>query len=738
MAPLSIGRLAANHPWLTFAAWSVVLVASVFMATRMNLTDDDETTAPTESESAYELLNERFRSGIQRQDPEPETLVNANAGSRHANFVIIEGEPDTLAAFLPAADEALRDPNVGIYRTISALNDRPELISVDGGAALIQVFGFSSSVSPIVDALNEADGIRATVVSEDIVNEEFEELAEDTLLRGELIGVSVAMVILLLVFGAAVAAGLPVLLAIVAITAAMGATSVVSQFFGLSTFVVNMITMIGLAVGIDYSLLVVQRFREERARGHSKQESIERTASTSGRAVLFSGIAVVIALSGMFMMPDTIFRSFATGTILVVVMAVVAALTLLPAMLSLLGDKVNLGTIPIIGRQRPTHEERGMWNAITHLVMRNAIVSVVVAAGLLLLAAGWVLSINLGSNGIDALPESSDSRHAFEVLNTEFTESPNEAIIVIGADDVTSEEVTAGIDGLLALLAADESFGAPELRLSVNDEVARLDVSMKGDFSSRASKDAVSRLRDEYIPDAFPGDVAEVFVGGDAAEDVDFVNLIRSYIPRVFIFVLALSFILLLVAFRSIVVPIKAVVMNLLSVGAAYGLLVLVFQEGVGADLLGFQTTDIIEPWLPLFLFSILFGLSMDYHVFLLSRIKERFDQTGDNQASVAFGLRSTGSLITGAALIMVAVFGGFAMGDLVMFQQVGFGLASAVIIDATIVRSVLVPASMALLGRWNWYFPSWLEWLPEVHIEGESTLPPTAGRSEQPTGGGR
>ena len=575
-------------------------------------------------------------------------------------------------------------------------------------------------------------------ISEEIVEDEFQALAEDTLLRGELIGVSVALIILLLVFGAAVAAGLPILLAIVAIIAAMGGTSVVSQFFGLSDFVVQMITMIGLAVGIDYSLLMVQRFREERRLGHPKQEAIERTASTSGRAVLFSGLAVVIALSGMFMIPETIFRSFAVGTILVVIMAVIAALTLLPAMLSLLGDNVSLGTLPFFGRQRSPEEEKGLWNAITHLVMDRAAVSVLVTGAILLAAAAWVLAINLGSNGINSLPESSDARHAFEVLNREFTESPNEAIIVIDSPSIRRVELVAAIDDLTAMLAADASFGTTELRFSTTGDLAVIDAPMKGDFSSGESRASLSRLRNEYIPAAFTEDIASVYVTGDAAWDIDFVETIKDYIPRVFIYVLALSFILLLFAFRSIVVPIKAVLMNLLSVGAAYGLLVLVFQKGFGAGLLGFQTTDIIEPWLPLFLFSILFGLSMDYHVFLLSRIKERFDQTGDNRASVAFGLRSTGSLITGAALIMVAVFGGFATGDLVMFQQVGFGLASAVIIDATIVRSVLVPASMALLGRWNWYFPSWLEWLPEVHIEGESTASTEAqpDAAEQPAGG--
>ena len=293
------------------------------------------------------------------------------------------------------------------------------------------------------------------------------------------------------------------------------------------------------------------------------------------------------------------------------------------------------------------------------------------------------------------------------MLNAEFRDSPNEAEIVIDAARIDAPAVQVAVAELPALLAADGAFGAPRYR-----------ASNTGDFSSRESRAALDRLCTEYIPTAFAG-VAAVYVTGDTAFDADYVSVIGKYTPFVFAYVLGFTFLLLLITFRSLVVPLKAVVMNLLSVGAAYGLIVLVFQEGVGAGLLGFQRSDVIEPWLPLFLFTILFGLSMDYHVFLLSRIKERWDETGDNYGAVTYGLRATGALITGAALIMVAVFGGFAAGDLLMFQQMGFGLAVAVILDATVIRSILVPASMELLGQRNWYFPSWLEWMPQIHIEG-------------------
>ena len=372
-----------------------------------------------------------------------------------------------------------------------------------------------------------------------------------------------------------------------------------------------------------------------------------------------------------------------------------------------------------------------MWNWITKAVTARPLISVVATSGLLVAAAVPVVTINLGSIGISALPEDSDFRHAFDVINEEFSAGVLTADIVIDAADVNDAAVRSAIEGLTAALEADEFFGSAELETNEAGDLALLTVAMLGDFSSTESKSALQRLRNGYIPAAFDGQSAEVLVGGPTAETVDNVQTQKEYLPLVFTFVLGFSFLLLLVVFRSIVVPLKAVALNLLSVAAAYGILVLVFQEGIGVGLLGFQESAVIESWLPLFLFAILFGLSMDYHVFLLSRIKERYDETHDNAASVAHGLRSTAGIITGAALIMVAVFGGMASGDLVVFQQVGFGLAIAIILDATIIRMVLVPASMALLGDWNWYLPAWLEWLPRINIEGAQVQEPASARGE-------
>jgi RND superfamily putative drug exporter len=430
-------------------------------------------------------------------------------------------------------------------------------------------------------------------------------------------------------------------------------------------------------------------------------------------------MAVTIALAGMLIAPDPVFQSFAVGAMLVVAATVLAALTLLPALLALLGHRINWLTLPFIGRASARGGGGKGWQLFVGAVTKRPVISVVLSAGILIAMALPVFNINLGTVGIGTLPEDNSSRHAFDVLNEEFSDGVLTADVVVQAPDVNAPDVQSGVNNLVAALDADEFFGGSTVETNEAGDLALVTVAMPGDFSSSESRSALERLRGDYIPASFPGDVADVYVGGPTAETVDSVQTQRDYLPYVFTFVLGLSFLLLLLAFRSIVVPLKAVVMNLLSVAAAYGILVLVFQEGVGTGLLGFREAPVIESWLPLFLFAILFGLSMDYHVFLLSRIKERYDETGDNGSSVEYGLRQTASIITGAALIMVAVFAGMASGELVIFQQVGFGLAIAVILDATIIRMVLVPASMELLGDWNWYFPRWLEWLPDIQVEG-------------------
>ncbi len=512
------------------------------------------------------------------------------------------------------------------------------------------------------------------------------------------------------------------------ITVALGAVALIGQVYPLIFFVTLMISMIGLAVGIDYSLIVVSRYREERRRGREKLDAIARTGATASRTVLFSGATVVLALSGMLIVPSSVFQALGLGAILVVIAAVMASLTLLPAVLALLGDKVNALRVPFIGRRidQPSgagpDTGGGFWDWTTRTVMRFPIISLVVVAGLMIAAASSLVDLNTGFNGVDSMPDSVQAKKAFEVLEEKFSfgvVSPAEIVI---DGDVDSKPVQDAIERLKESLASDDAFLAAQITFQANEasDLGVLGVPVAGEFTSERTVSAIERLRNQYVPIAFSGVDADVLVTGFTAFNLDFFNIVDSFTPIVFVVVLTLSFVLLTLAFRSLVVPAKAIVMNLLSVGTAYGLMVLVFQKGVGADLLGFQQSEIIDAWIPLFLFSVLFGLSMDYHVFLLSRIREHYDETKDNRAAVAYGLRSTASLITGAALIMVAVFGGFASGETVSNQQFGFGLAVAIFIDATLVRSVLVPAAMRLLGDANWYFPAWLNWLPDLRVEAE------------------
>ena len=568
------------------------------------------------------------------------------------------------------------------------------------------------------------DGFRVLIGGEASIAFEGNELAEADLQKGERFGIPVALIILLIIFGAALAALLPILLAIVSIGVALGVVSLIGQVFEMSFFVTLMITMIGLAIGIDYSLLIVSRHREELRKRASVRDAVATAAATAGRTVLFSGFTVVFALCGMLIIPSTFFQSLGLGAIIVVLVTLVATFTFLPAALGLLGPRINWLRLPFVGnRSTPSSGDSGggFWDAITAVVTRYPVISLAVVGGAMVVAAAFFFQINTGTNGVDAYPEGSFTRDTFHTLEEEFpfgfgVINPAEIVIV---GDTENVEVREAIEKLTNSLLADPRFPFPPVLKEVPQAgLSILYVAFSGVPSAPESLEAINIIRDEHVPAAFAGVPAEVNVGGQSATHTDFREIVDVYTPIVFVFVLGLSFILLMVVFRSLVIPIKAIIMNLLSVGAAYGLLVVVFQMGVGADLFGFHQTDVIDLWVPLFLFSILFGLSMDYHVFLLSRIRERYDQSGNNTEAVAFGLRSTAGIITGAAAIMVVVFGAFAAGETIINQQVGFGLAVAVFLDATLVRSVLVPASMEVLGARNWYLPPFLRWLPELQIE--------------------
>jgi putative drug exporter of the RND superfamily len=585
---------------------------------------------------------------------------------------------------------------------------------------------------------SKTDDVQVLTVGDLSINDEFNTIVEEDLTKAEGIGIPAALIILVVVFGALVAAVLPVTLAIIAIVVALGLTALIGQWWDLSFFITNMITMIGLAVGIDYALFIVQRYREERRRGRPKYDAIEVAGSTASKAVLFSGMTVVFALIGLFLIPTTIFRSLGLGAILVVLVAVAAMLTLVPAMLGLLGDRINWPRREkydeaTVARQHALDREmihKGFWGRVAQVVMGHPVASLVLSVTLLAVCAIPYFALNTGFAGVETLPDG-DVKSAFMILDRDFS-SGRLAPVDIVIDGQKSPEVQQGIANLNQAIASDPKYGqAAPVRWNDANDLALVRVTLGVSPNDPEAQNIIDDFRDTIVPHAFAGTGAnQVLVSGETAFNHDFFALVDQWTPIVFAIVLGLSFVLLMVAFRSLVVPTKAILMNLLSVGAAYGLLVLVFQKGYGADFFGFQKTPTIEAWIPIFLFCVLFGLSMDYHVFLLSRIREHYDQTHRNRESVAVGLQSTARIITGAALIMVVVFAGFAAGRLVMLQQVGFGLAIAVFLDATVVRSVLVPSAMVLLGDRNWYLPKWLHWIPDLRVEGAPHRPvaePTA-----------
>ena len=572
-----------------------------------------------------------------------------------------------------------------------------------------------------VQRLDDEPGYRAAVTGNWTADADEDAASLEDLKKGELFfGAPLALVVLLLVFGAVVAGLVPLMLAMVSIVVALALVAVLAQAYDLSVFTQNMLIGMGLALGIDYSLFTLSRYREERLQGREKLDAIATAGATAGRAVLFSGVAFVLAMLGLLLVPSTIFRSLAAGAILVGIISVVAALTLLPAVLALLGDRVNALRIPFFGRAAEQAGREGrFWGAIVGGVMRRPVASLVLAAGLLLALAAPVLALDTGTSGAATLPDRFESKQGYLLLREEFPKESTEPVEIAVAGDVRGPAVEGALARLEQELARRPIFGEPTVEANEAGTVARVTVSIAGNPDGESAIEAVRDLRSEIVPVAFARAPAEVYVGGDTAEELDYHDTVNFWLPLVLLFVLGLSFLLLTLAFRSIVVPATAIGMNLLSVGAAYGLLVLVFQEGIGNELLGLSEAETIDAWVPLFLFAVLFGLSMDYQVFLLSRIRERYMQTRDTDAAISFGIGSTARLITGAALIIIAVFWGFAMGDTIAFQQMGFGVAVALLIDATIVRCVLVPATMTLLGERNWYLPSWLTWLPDVHVEG-------------------
>jgi RND superfamily putative drug exporter len=696
-----IARTCARRPGVTFAAWGVALAAAI-VALAFVLTG-----LTTEPKLTNEPESVRAERALVRLEP-----PGRSSERIFTDYVVIRSETRDVddpgfRTFVEGVVARGREARAALDAMTFYETNNEALVSRDRHATLVPMFVPDEEAAGKVIEIAESAGAEysVTVTGNQTFDHDFNVLSERDLREGELqFGLPAALIILVLVFGALVAGVIPLLMAGASILTALGLVALLSLQFDLSIFIVNMLTGMGLALGIDYSLFVISRYREERAAGRGQHNAIGAAGATASRAVLFSGSAFVVAMFGMLLVPASIMRSLAAGAILVGATSVLAAMTLLPALLGVLGDRVNALRIPVVGRRslEASNPEGRFWRRVIDAVLRRPALSLATTTALLVLAAVPVLGLNIGAAGISTLPDDLASKRGYLALQRDFPNQSVDPVFVVGPADELRRLQTEFAD--------DPRFGGRG-RLDLHGREAVLRLPLRGDEVSDAAVSAVRELRSQ----------TNALVGGATAEQVDYFAAVTDPAPYVFAFVLGLTLVLLTIAFRSIAVAATAIFLNLLSVGAAYGLLVLVFQEGVGNEIFGFRQVDVIEAWVPLFLFSVLFGLSMDYQVFLLSRIRERYDRTRETRDAVGWGVASTARIITGAALIIVAVFAGFARGDLVMFQQMGFGVAVSLLIDATLIRSVLLPSLMALLGERNWYLPRWLSWLPHLEVEGRA-----------------
>ena len=675
-------------------------------------------------------------------------LANAGFNTPASESVLVQS-PDLVATH-PSFQSAIAVvvQTVALQRDVTNIRNPLETpatqISRDGHSALIQfdIRGkredAQDRVQPIMDAVATAQHANPSFRIEEFgyasANHVLSHVYNEDFAKAEKLSIPFTLVVLLLAFGSLVAAGIPVLLAFSAVLAAIGLNEVLSHLVPAADAARSVILLVGMAVGVDYSLFYVRREREERAAGLEPHSALARAAATSGLAVLISGGTVLIAMAGMFFAGHGIFTSIALGAMTVVFVAMVGSLTVLPALLHKLGDKVERGRIPFLGRLRRPAGESRLWGAILRPVLRRPAVAVTVGGGALLLATLPVLGMHTKLPSYVDLPHSLPIVRAYEHITEAFPGSQTPAEVVVQAPDVTApvyERVYR--EAQTKALATGVLFQPFHVFVNPVKTVARIELSVVGSGDDATSYAALRTLRTDVIAPLLPKlPDATVAVTGQTAGTYDFNELMKSRAPFVIGFVLALAFVLLLITFRSIVIPITAIVLNLLSVGAAYGLLIMIFQWGHLEGVLGYSSNHAIAAWLPLFLFVILFGLSMDYHVFIISRIKELHDRGLSTEQAVERGILRTAGTVTAAAIVMVAVFGIFAGLREIDVKQMGVGLALAILIDATVIRAVLLPATMKLLGEWNWYLPRSFERLPQGVLGGHEAEDESLG---QPAG---
>jgi uncharacterized membrane protein YdfJ with MMPL/SSD domain len=736
-----VGSWSARHPWTAISLWIAFVAIAVVIGSAVG------TKQLTEAESAS------GESGVAAR-----TLDKAGFKLQPGEQVLVQSR--TLRATDPAFRAVVGDvmsrlentPNVAKLRSPYAQNT----VSRDGHSALVsfEIPGtfdtVGSKVAPIQDATAAAQAAHPGFTIAEAGDGSFSKAYDDTqgkdFEKAEQLSLPITLLILVIAFGGLLIAGIPVLLAMSAVFAALGLTALASQLLPVTDVTQSVILLIGLAVGVDYSIFYIARQRQERERGSGEIDAIEIAAATSGRAVLVSGVTVMAAMSGMFLAGNGVFSGIALATILVVATAIIGSLTVLPALLApkSAGFLTHVPGAGVMGRAfrfagrgiaaawafvtwpfrqlqsliRRGRGETTIWQRILRPVLKHPVISVVASAAILVALALPAVDLKLGLAPADyGMSKSLPVMKAKAAIDKAFPGSPSPAVIVIEAKDVTAPEVRGAIAAFeQRAVASGTAFRPFTLAVSHDHSVARLYVPIKGDGHNDEAVASLKQLRNTIVPQTLNSNAGVTAqVAGEAAGTEDFSQVMRDRAPIVIGFVLLLSFLLLLVTFRSLVVPIKAIVLNLLSVGAAYGILVAVFQHSWAQGLLGFKSDGAIESWLPIFLFVVLFGLSMDYHVFILSRVRELWERGVPSDQAVEQGITETAGVVTSAAIVMVAVFAIFASLSGLDMKQLGVGLATAILLDATLVRAVLLPATMKLLGDRNWYLPKKLDWLPRV-----------------------
>ncbi|MCU0314405.1 MAG: MMPL family transporter, partial [Solirubrobacteraceae bacterium] len=720
------GHWSAHHRKTAIALWLVFVIGAVVagqMAGLVASTGGDEVGESARAEQALER-------GFPRGGADESVIIQAPRGGQVTDARVRAAVADVVRGI--SAQPGVRD----VQSPYGRAGDGQ--ISGDGRSALVtfEIAGDEALAeersAPVLAAVKEAarenPGVFVGQFGEASANAAISTALEDDFKKAETLSIPVTLLILLLAFGSLIAAGVPLLLGVTAVMAALGLINLFSHVVPMDESISSIVLLIGLAVGVDYSLFYLRRAREERRAGRSTLGAVEQASATSGQAVLVSGLTVIIAMAGMFLAGDRTFTALGLGSIIVVAVAVVGSLTFVPAVLAALGDKVERGRIPFVGKRLARREGHSrFWEAIVGWSLRRPWIATLAAGGVLVVLALPALGMQTALTGTDDLPRKLEVMRVYDRMQAAFP-------VAVTARDVRAPQVQAAIERLEERALATGRFMTPtEVTVSADGRVAQVILPMAGDGADETSTRALADLRETLIPATIGAtDAARASVTGMTAATEDFNQLMQSRAPWVFVFVLTLAFLLLLVTFRSIVVPIKAIVLNLLSVAAAYGVLTWVFGQGHLEGLLGFESTGAVVTWLPMFLFVILFGLSMDYHVFILSRVREAVDRGRRTEDAVREGILSTASTVTSAAFVMVAVFAVFATLSQIDLKQMGVGLAVAIAIDATIVRAVLLPAVMKLLGERNWYLPAWLEWLPRLSWEG-STEPDTPAPAPAP-----